>query len=273
MKLTLQQVPIFSLVVIRMGVASLIMLPFISKDLKIKREDLPTFIWAAATAITIHMTLFFIGLKLSEAIYAAVLAASVPVMTLAAASVFLKEKLTPRLILATLVAVIGLIITIGKPDGNLNLPTFIGNLLLIGASVFWVVHEIIAKKLLKKYPAQTITFYTMGFGAISLLPPAIWELFKNPLWVTSLSSQSIGGILFGIIFASLIAHFAWQKGLSLLPAGEASFFFYIDPISGAVLAMILLGEKLTLPLIIGGALITSAVFLAENKRKSHPLHR
>lgn len=273
MKLTLREVPVFSLVVIRMGIAALIMLPFISKDLKIERKDLPTFIWAAATAITIHMTLFFIGLKLSQAIYAAVLAASVPVMTLAAANIFLKEKLTARLLMATFVAIIGLTITIGKPVGNFNFPTFIGNLLLLGASAFWVIHEIIAKKLLKKYPAQTITFYTMGLGAVSLLPPALWELFKNPLWITSLSSQSIGGILFGILFASLIAHFAWQKGLSLLPAGEASFFFYIDPISGAVLAMILLGEKLTLPLIIGGALITSAVFLAENKRKNHPLHK
>lgn len=273
MKLTLREIPVFSLVVIRMGIAALVMLPFISKDLKIERKDLPTFIWAAVTAITIHMTLFFVGLKLSQAIYAAVLAASVPVMTLAAASIFLKEKLTVRLILATIVAIIGLVVTIGKPDRDLSLPAFIGNLLLIGASAFWVMHEIIAKKLLKKYPPHTVSAYTMGLGAISLLPLALWELYKSPLWVTSLTSQGIGGILFGIIFASLIAHLAWQKGLSLLPAGEASFFFYIDPISGAVLAMILLGEKLTLPIIIGGILITSAVFLAEHKRKAHPLHK
>ena len=63
------------------------------------------------------------------------------------------------------------------------------------------------------------------------------------------------------------------KGLSQMPAGRAAFFFYLDPISGAILAIILLGEKITTGLIVGGILITAAVILAEFKRKAHPLYK
>ncbi|GEM_PF-3391151 len=273
MKLTLTQVPIFSLVAIRMGIASLIMIPFVIKNLKIDKEDRVLFLWSALTGITIHLTLFFIGLKLSQAIYAAFLAATVPVMTLFAATIFLKEKLTPRIIIASAVALFGVLIIIGKPNGALTLQSFIGNIILIISAAFWVVHEIIAKNILKKYSAQTLTFYTMAIGAITVLPMALIEFINNPAWTQNISTSGFAGILYGIIFASFIAHWAWQKGLSLLPAGEASFFFYIDPVSGAILAMLLLGEKLTLPLVAGGILISVSVILAENKRRAHPLHR
>jgi len=58
-----------------------------------------------------------------------------------------------------------------------------------------------------------------------------------------------------------------------MPAGQAAFFFYLDPVSGTILSIILLGEKLTPQLLIGGILIAAAVLLVEQKRRAHPLHR
>ena len=52
-----------------------------------------------------------------------------------------------------------------------------------------------------------------------------------------------------------------------------TFFFYLDPVSGAALSIILLGEKLTPQLLVGGALIAAGVILAEHHRKYHPLHK
>lgn len=271
MKLTLQEIPVFSLAFIRMTVASIILGILISKKLKIQKQHYITFFWAALTGVTLNLAFFFLGLKLTQAILAAFLVASVPIFTMIAAHFYLREKFTTRLILASVVAFAGVAIIIGKFDGRIDTLTVIGNILLLLSTVSWVIHEIIAKKLLRVYDGGTVAFYSMAIGAFTFFPLFIWEYLSNPEWITTITTPAMLGLLYGIFFASLAAYWAWQKGLKLLPAGQAAFFFYLDPISGAILAMILLGEKLTPSLIIGGALIAIAVFLAE-RRRTHLLH-
>lgn len=273
MKLTLQEIPVFSLAFIRMSVASLILGILIHKKLKIKKVDFSAFLRAALTGVTLNLSFFFIGLKLTQAILASFLVASVPIFTLIAAHIYLKEKLTPRLILASIIAFFGVFIIIGKVNGITNTAQILGNLLLLLATLSWVAHEIIAKKLLKTYAGGTVAFYAMTIGAGTFLPFFLWEFWQNPNWVNQVSLTGATGLAYGIFFASLAAYWAWQKGLALLPAGQASFFFYLDPVSGVILSMILLGEKLTPTLIIGGILIIIGVYFAEQKRKSHPLHK
>lgn len=273
MKLTLTEIPVFSLAFIRMTVASIILGAIIFKNLKIKKSDYLTFFWAAITGVTLNLSFYFIGLKLTEAILAAFLIAAVPIFTMIAAHFYLKEKFTTRLIIASLIAFFGVVIIIGRFDKPVTSFQILGNILLLLATISWVINEIIAKKLLKVYDGGTVAFYTMAIGAFTFLPLFIWEYFKGSNWISEVTTKGFLGLLFGIFFASLTAYWAWQKGLKLLPAGQAAFFFYLDPISGAILAMILLGEKLTPSLIVGGILIALAVFLAEQKRKSHPLHK
>lgn len=271
MKLTLLEVPPFSLGFIRMFFAGIILITFLYKDLKIKRADIGLFTLAALTGTTLNLSLFFLGLQLSHAINASLLIASVPIFTIFAAHLFLKEKLHPRIIIAGLVALIGVVFIIGKPDGSTTLPHMLGNILLLLSSLAWVAYEIIAKKLLKTYKSTTVTFYTTAIGAATFAPLFIWEYAKNPAWITGVTPSGAAGIIYGIIFASLIAYSAWQMGLAKIPAGEASFFFYLDPITGVALSIVLLGEKLTTNIIIGGALIFAGVALAEYKRRNHPL--
>jgi len=272
MKLTLGQVPLFSLAFIRMAAASIILFFALRKNLSIKREDFLMFVCAALFGVTLNIALFFKGLQLTDAINASFLVASVPIITIFAAHFFLGEKVTKMITLSAIVAFAGIFIIIGKPEGGMDPKKVLGNTLLLLATVSWVVHEIVSKKLLKKYPPEVIVFYSLAIGAISFLPFFAIEFIKNQSWLFNLSNVSIFGIIYGILFSSLFAYLLWQKGLSKLPVGQASFFFYLDPISGAILSVILLGEKVTGTLIIGGALILIGVIMAEHKRKASPLH-
>ena len=273
MKLTLQEVPVFSLAFIRMSLASLILASIIFSKLKVKKRDLPMLTLAALTGVTLNLAFFFLGLKLTQAINAAFLIASVPIFTILAAHFYLKEKFNSRLILTSLIAFAGVALIIGKPYAGVSSRELAGNFLLLLATLSWVAHEIFAKKLLKTYDGGTVAFYSMAIGAFTFLPLALLEFVKNPNWINQVTLSGFMGILYGIFFASLIAYWAWQKGLSLLPAGQAAFFFYLDPISGTILAIILLGEKLTPQLAAGGLLISLGVILIEHKRHQHPLYQ
>lgn len=271
MKLTLREVPTFSLAFIRMFCASAILAPIIYKRLKIESVDFKTFVASALTGVTINISLFFIGLKLAPAINAALLVASVPIFTLITAHFYLKEKFSIVLAGASATALLGVFIIVGIPTASSNSWEILGNILLLLSALSWVFHEIFAKKLFTKYDAATVAFYTMALGSLTFLPMALYEYFANPNWFSTVTTNGLLGIFYGIFGASLIAYWAWQKGLSQMPAGRASFFFYIDPISGAILAVLLLGEKITPQLVIGGLLITIAVILVQYRRKPHPL--
>lgn len=273
MKLTLQEVPLFTLAFLRMSVASAIMAIIIIDKMKIDRKDLPQFFISALTGVTLNLSFFFIGLKLAPAINAALLVGSVPIFTLLAAHYSLGEKYTKRVVIAAVLALFGVMIIIGKPDTNTSPLLLLGNVLLLFSSLTWVFHEIASKRLLKKYDGSTVAFYTMAIGAFTFLPLAAFELIQNPTWINNVTPVGFAGIGYGILFASLFAYWAWQKGLAGLSAGQASFFFYLDPISGAILAILLLGEKLTPSLIFGGCLIAISVLIAEIHRKNHPLHK
>lgn len=273
MKLTLTQIPVFTLAFLRMFIASLIMLIFVRKNLKIEKKDYFSFINLALSGVTLNISLFFIGLKLTHAINAAFLVAIGPIVTIIAAHYYLKEKLEHKLITAGLIALFGATIIIGKPNGAPNLLASIGNILLLLSSLAWVLHELMAKKLLKTYDSSTVTFYTIFIGSLTFLPLFIIEVVKNPAWIDQINKTGFLGLLYGIFFASFIAYWSWQKGLQKLPAGKAAFFFYLDPISGALFSYLILGEKLTLSLIFGGLLIALAVILAEFHERKHPILR
>jgi len=272
MKWSLGTIPIFSLAFFRFYLATIFLFPFVAKSLKVQRKDYLKIILAALFGITFNVSFFFLGLKLTFAVNAALIIATIPIFTVAAAQIFLKEKIGGRLIVATLIAILGLLAIIGPPIFNFGLTHLFGGMFLILASLFWVGYEIVSKDLFKKYSPQTVTFYSFLIGSLSFFPLFLRELSSSS-WLINLNIQGMAGILYGAIFSSTIAYLAWQYGLSKIQASEASFFFYLDPISGVILSILLLGEKITPLFIFGGLLIILAVILAEAKRKEHPLHK
>ncbi|HSX18819.1 MAG TPA: DMT family transporter [Candidatus Saccharimonadales bacterium] len=279
MKLTLEQIPPFSLAFLRFSIAAIILGALTYKinrslrPLKIHERDLPDFVLCALTGVTLNISFFFLGLKFTEAILASFIIAAVPLLTLLAANIFLKEKFTKRLIIASAFAFSGLLLIVGKVNGTLGTRELFGNILLLGSAASWVAYEIFSKKLFKKYDANTITFYTMAIGALTFAPLFFAELVRDPTWTAIVNIKGLAGLFYGIFFSSLIAYISWNKGLKLMRANQAAFFFYLDPISGAALSILLLGEKLTPQLLMGGTLIAAAVVLAEKHREAHILHK
>lgn len=256
-----------------MFVASLIILPFVYKKLKIEKEDYRLFAKSAFFGINVNLTLFFLGLNFTNAINSAVISSAVPIFTLAFAYIFLKEKLTSKLIIANIISFIGILAVIGLPIFENNFRSTLGNIFLIFATFAWIIHEISSKKLLKKYDALTVTFYTTLIGAIIFIPGLLFDLISDTSWISNIKTDGILGLIYGIIFSSILAYFFWNKGLSKLKTSEASFFFYLNPISAVFFSVIILGEKLTIPLLLGMSLIIIGVFLVENHRRNHPLHK
>ncbi len=271
MKITLEEIPIFSLIFLRMGFASILLFPLVYKKLRIEKTDWKNTFLASFFGTNLNLAFFFFGLEHTQAINASVILATAPVFTLAIAHYILREKFSTKLVLGSLLSLVGTVIIVGIPAFHLSLLSTLGNISLVASSLAWVGHEIYAKKILKKYDPLVVSFYTMAIGAVVFSPIATSELFTNSLWFTHVSISGFLGLLYGIIFASFISYTLWQKGLAVLPAGEASFVFYLLPLFGIIFSIILLHEKFNPILIVGSLIIVAGIILAEFHRKTHPL--
>ena len=272
MKITLREIPIFSLIVLRMTVASILLLPFAYKHLmQVKKEDFSLLFLAAFFGTNLNLALFFYGLEHSQAINGSVILATTPIFTLIFAHIYLREKWSIKLVSGTILAFLGVLTIIGIPVFELDFKSTLGNLALIASSLAWVGHEIFSKKALKHHHFTVVVFYTTAIGAIVFMPLALMELFTKPNWYSNISTQGLLGLLYGIIFASFLGYTSWQKGLATTTATLASFVFYLLPITGIIFSIILLHESFSPLLIIGTLLVLAGVVLAEFHRKTHPI--
>ena len=273
-KYSLENIPPFSLAFIRFLIASLILFPLVHK--KIDYPDLKNkWLWVYALfGITLNISFFFAALERTMAINATIIASTGPVMVLIGSALFLREKFKLNVSLGVIIALIGAIVIIFQPileqgfDGALT-----GNLFMILATLGAVIATIAGRKFLTEKNAAGATFWSCLIGCLTFLPFMLWEFWQNPGWIAGLDTRGIVGIIYGGVFSSTIAYVIYNWALAKLPAFKTSVFTYIDPVVAILIAIPLLGEKITLPFIIGSALIFVGILIAEHRIHWHPLHK
>jgi drug/metabolite transporter (DMT)-like permease len=168
---------------------------------------------------------------------------------------------------------VGVSIIIGQPiiEKGFN-GAMMGNLFFVLATIGAVGHVIYSKKIIEKYSAATITFWSFVIGALTFLPFFLYEMTQNN-FVQPLDYRGYTGIIFGVFFSSLLAYFLFEWGTKRLAAQEVGIFAYIDPITAILIAVPLLGEVITPVFAIGSLLIFAGIYIAEGRLHYHPLHK
>lgn len=273
-KWSLENINLFTLAFFRFFGASLLLLPFVIKrDLKVKKSDILPLICMAFLGITLNITFFFWGLKLSPSINAPIIASSGPILLIIASLVFLREKAKAKTLWGTLISLVGVFIIIARPlfEKGFDITAVEGNLFFLLATVGAVGHALFAKKLSASYSALPITFWSFIIGTISFFPFFLWE--TNTIGFTPLDIRGITGLIFGIVLSSTAGYVLYQWAMQHILASETGVFTYIDPVIATVIAIPLLGEMITPLFILGSFFVFVGIFVAEGRLHYHPFHR
>lgn len=269
-KWSLTNIAPFTLAFLRFSLASFLLFPFVYKNLAIDKKDFFRIFLIGFFGIGVNITFFFFGLKLAPSINAPMIAAVGPILILLLSKMVLKEKTRKKVVLGTLVSLLGALVIIIRPfleegagDGNI-----LGNLFFLLATLGMVFYAIISKEVLKKYQATTVTFWSFVIGSLIFLPFFIQEN-QNCLFLNSLDLRGFLGIVFGVFFSSTLAYFLYEWGVQKIAVGEVGIFTYIDPIAAILIAVPLLKETITLPFIFGSLLVFAGIYLAEGKINYH----
>lgn len=277
-KLALTNMPLFSLAFLRFFIAALLLLPFLYKGdyWKVSKHDFPLLFQNAFYGISANISFFFLGLRLAPSINASIIAAASSIFTTLLAVIFIKEKPGLKTFFGNLIGFIGVLFIVLSPLSdhqiNINKGEVLGNFFLVLATLSAAAQAVTSRKLALKYRSRTFTFYSFLIGAASFLPLALHELLSEPSWPLYLDLRGISGIIFGAVFSSFIAYSIWGFAAEKITASEIGLYMYINPIITVLIAVPLLGEKITSPFIIGTTLAVLGIYVAERRIPYLPIH-
>ncbi len=280
-KVTLQEIPPYTLSFLRFFLALILLLPFLlidRKRLKFDLKDLPYLLLAGIFMTTFNIALFYEGILRSTPIDASVLSMIVPIISVLIGWAILKEKIFSVNLLGVGAGLIGALVVLGVPQvliGSTGIVSsnLFGNLLLIISAVFFVIGASISRIYLKKYSVLLITAGMFLTSTLVFFLPAVNEYLKNPAWINNVTTLGIFGLSFIVIASSISAFFLFEWGLMKFGIIKADLFQYLEPLVATTLTVIIFGENLKYSLIIGGVLIGLGVYWGTLGKEHHKLHK
>jgi drug/metabolite transporter (DMT)-like permease len=178
---------------------------------------------------------------------------SMPIWATLMARIFLGERITGMRAVAFALCIAGLTVLVW-PLAVAGVPG--GILLALGAAMGWAAGTIYLKWAQIREEPLAVTFWqvVVGFVAVAICQP----LFEGPLHLWPIKASTLGALVFAGLVGSGIAYFLWFEVVRRLSAMTASLGVLSSPAVGVVMSVIMLGERPTLPDMVGFALILSA---------------
>jgi drug/metabolite transporter (DMT)-like permease len=178
---------------------------------------------------------------------------SMPIWATLMARIFLGERITGMRAVAFALCVAGLVVLVW-PLAVAGIPG--GILLALGAAMGWAAGTIYLKWAQIREEPMAVTFWQLivGFVAIVICQP----VFEGPLHLWPIRATTLGALIFAGLVGSGIAYFLWFEVVRRLSAMTASLGVLASPAVGVVASVIMLGERPTLPDMVGFALILAA---------------
>ena len=245
----------------------------------LNRLNLPD--WLSLTAVAILAgalapAMFFFALDQTEVNNVVLIGRIEPPVTLALSVLILKDRVNSQIIVGSLLAFIGVILTILLQPTDSNMVTMggftigKGELMTAVGAIALAISNIISKIKLENIPLGVFTIFRTALGTVVFFVLAVKlygighfrDVFAPILWQWML--------LYGAVIV-VGGQLAWFKGLQDTDAAGVSLASSISPLAGIVGAFLILGEVPTMAHYIGGGVIIIGIILNQigTSRQDH----
>ena len=204
---------------------------------------------------SIPFLLFFKGLSLTSAVSAAFIHKTLFIWVAVLAWPILKEKLTRVQLLALLILLGGNLVFGGFKFFSWG---YAHNLILI-ATIFWAIENIVAKKALKDLSSLTVASARMVFGSIMLLGLVVWQ--GN---ISMLSGLNETQWIWTLIASAFLSGYVltWYTALKHAPATYVATLLVPATLVTNVLSAVFITHSMTELAVISGLFYITGTILA-----------
>jgi drug/metabolite transporter (DMT)-like permease len=264
-RVAVQSVPPLSLAVMRYAQGGLILgvclLLLARSQLRVRRQDLLTLTLLGTLLFAAFPFLFNAGLRLTEASRGSLMLATVPVWSALLARLSGQERLVKRQIIGLALATGGVAVAVAERglDWQEHGAALVGDGLILVAALCGAAYGVLIKRISGRYSALTVTAYAMLIGTLVLLPAALAE--GLPAAVGNLDQQTLMLVLFLGVLGGAVVWYLYGFALSKLTPTQAAVYVNLNPLAAIILATMLLGERVTGPMLLGFAMVLAGVVL------------
>ncbi len=268
-KITFSGLGVFTTAAIRFGVATVVIFlwaKITGQNTALKKGQLRQVLIFSSLFI-IQLSLFYLGLSKSNASRASLLANLLPFFILFLAHFFLEgDRITKQKFFGILLGFTGVVfIFIDEESLSNGLRT--GDLLILLAIFIWSCHTVYLKRVIGTFNPFQIVMYSSLFS----VP---FFLFEALLWddsmVFHLDAPVIGALLYQSLVTASFGFVAWNTMLKKYGVVSLHAFVFIMPIAGVALGGLVLGEPITLKILLALVFIVSGILVLRWKTREAP---
>lgn len=258
----------FLLTWLRWALACVILLTFAHKYIRQDFEEIKKhwkfLFFLGVIGFAIFNNLMYLALNHTTAINVAIEQAAMPLIVFILNYFIFKTKVTSYQIIGFIVTLIGVAITVTRGNllglGEQSLNT--GDLIMLFAIMVYGIYSVFLKNKPDIHPLSFLS--VLGLAAfLATTPFVIYEISTGKiLWPDAIGW---GVVIYAAIFASVLSQLFWVIGLTTIGSNRGGIFINLVPIFGAILAIIILGEKIYAYHVIGLVLILGGITFAQRQ--------
>lgn len=197
-----------------------------------------TTIWAALS-MALYQPLFFSAVSITGVAIGTVIAiGSAPILSGLIEWLYLKVRPPKVWWYSTFLSILGCLMLFGLKDtGNVD-P--IGILMALGAGLSFAIYTLISRKMVGNHSSLSVVAVVFTLSAI-LLSPLLFMFDMS--WVASVRGVSVS-LQLGIM-ATGVAYLLFAKGLTQISSSTAVTLALAEPLTAALLGVLIVGEELS----------------------------
>jgi len=203
--------------------------------------------------LTLNWFLFLTALDMTSVATAELLAYTGPVFVAAFAPLVLGEPFDRRIVAPLLLAMGGIVVILGQHGLAMNSRTeLLGAVLAFCSALTYATLLLRSKKILRGISSGALMLVEYSVASTVLLPFVIAAYLRGDGPTAQGSYAAL--VTLGVVHTAF-AGFVFLGGLRRVRADHAAILTYVEPVSAVAFAALFLGESLTIPTILGGALV------------------
>ncbi|CDG20855.1 putative membrane protein [Xenorhabdus poinarii G6] len=250
----------------RWFIAFLVLTPFVLLPVLRQRKRIAHYWWKllilGSLGMVLNQSLAYYAAHTVSATIIGIFTSLIPLLTVIISLFALRVTPTVGITLGTVLSLFGLtwLVSKGEPASLLQHGMGIGEVMMLIAAASYALYGVLTKRWAIPLANWHSLYVQIGFGVLLLLPN--FMMSDN----IQLTNDNISLVLFAGIPASVIAPYLWIQGVIRIGANMTSIFMNLAPVLTAVIAILVLHEKMHSYHIIGGSIVLVGVILAQQLR-------
>lgn len=184
-----------------------------------------------------------------------------PVILILVSPMLLKEKLTPKKLICTLVAMFGMVLVSGVFEGGFSGDNRYGILLALGAAVLYAAIIVCNKRM-----GPMVSFDRVASQLLLAVPAMLVYVLLNGQFreISFTVGSAFGVLVLGVLYTG-VTYMLFYGSLPYVSSQTAAILSYVDPATAVLVSVIFLGEPMSFLMMAGAALILGAACVSELK--------